>query len=201
MDRRIERGQATRDRVIATARDLFGEHGYDGTSISAVLSESEAARGALYHHFATKEELFDAVLEREVARLAEAATAAALKTADPVASLRAGCSAWLRLALDPSVQRIVLLDPPAVVGWTRWRQLDERYTLGGIQASIRAMADEGRVPVEQVDLLAHMVLAAASEAALLIARADDPQAALKTGLAALDRLLDRVFGERLAASP
>lgn len=188
----MEKGRATRDALIQVARSLFGEHGYDGTSIEAILQTSGVARGALYHHFATKEELFDAVLDREVARIAEAAATAARAADDPVASLRAGCATWLRQALDPAVQRIALLDS-AVVGWTRYREIDEQHTLGRLRANIKRIADGGAIPADQVDVLTNMVLAAVTEAALVIARADDPDAALKTGLRALDTLITRVF--------
>lgn len=194
MDRRVERGRATRESIVAAARELFGKHGYEGTSIGAVLEAAGVARGALYHHFATKEELFDAVLDREVAQVADAAARAARAADDPVESLRAGCGVWLRLALEPAVQRIVLLDPPAVVGWARWRELDERHILGGLKASIERIAAAGQVPADQVDLLSHMLLAAVSEAALLVAEADDAEAALAAGQATLDTLIDRLFG-------
>jgi hypothetical protein len=92
------------------------------------------------------------------------------------------------------VQRIALLDPPSVVGWTRWREIDEQHTLGGLRASLVRIAEEGRLPPDDVDLLAHMVLASVNEAALLIARADDPEAALASGRAAVDTLLTRLVG-------
>ncbi|MGH3674622.1 MAG: TetR/AcrR family transcriptional regulator [Mycobacterium sp.] len=193
MDRRVEKGKATRDVLMSAARSLFGEHGYDGTSIDAILQASGVARGALYHHFATKEALFDAVLEREVATIAAAAAEAARAASDPVASLRAGCATWLRHALDPAVQRIALLDSPAVVGWTRWREIDEQHTLGRLRANVKRIADDGTIPADQVDVLTNMVLAAVAEVALVIARDDDPDAALETGLQALDTLLTRVF--------
>lgn len=194
-DGRVERGRTTREGLIAVARELFGEHGYDGASIGAVLDAAGLARGALYHHFASKEALFDAVLDHEVARIARTAAAAARDADDPVTSLRAGCMTWLEVALDPAVQRIVLLDPPAVLGWNRWRELDELHTLGGLRANIKRIAAEGRVAPEQVDVLAHMILAAVSEAALQIARAEDTDTALATGQAALDTLLTRLFAK------
>jgi AcrR family transcriptional regulator len=193
-DLRIERGQATRDRLVGAGRELFGERGYDATSIEAILEAAGVARGALYHHFETKQALFDAVLDRLVAEIADAAAEAAGAAADPVAGLRAGCAAWLRMALDPAVQRIALLEAPAVVGWTRWRDLDEQHTLGRLRANLQLIADRGRLPPEDVDVLAHMLLAAINEAALLIARADDPQRALIAGQAAVDTLLDRLVG-------
>jgi AcrR family transcriptional regulator len=191
-DLRVERGRVTRERLIEAARALFGERGYEATSIDAVLDSAGVARGALYHHFATKEALFDAVLDRVVADIAEAVADAARTAADPVASLRAGCAAWLRMALDPAVQRIVLLDPPAVVGWSRWREIDEQHTLGGLRTSLKLIAGQGRLPAGNVDLLAHMVLAAVNEAALMIARAEDPEQALRRGQEAVDMLLDRL---------
>ncbi len=194
MDNRVEKGKATRDALVGVARELFGERGYDGTSIGAVLEAAGVARGALYHHFATKEELFDAVLDREVARVAAVAAQAGRAASDPLASLRAGCATWLRVALDPAVQRIVLLDPPAVVGWKRWRELDEAHTLGGLRAGIAALAAQGRIADAEVDTFAHMLLAAVAEAALLVAQADDPEAALAKGLATVDTLLTRVLG-------
>lgn len=193
-DGRVERGRSTRDGLITVARQVFGEHGYDGASIGAVLEAGGVARGALYHHFASKEALFDAVLEREIARIAVVVANAARSADGPVASMRAGCGAWLQVVLDPEVQRIVLLDPPAVLGWTRWRELDEQYMLRGLRASIAQVVAAGRVDAGEADVLAHMVLAAASEAALLIASADDPAVALRQGMAALDTLLTRLFG-------
>lgn len=202
MDGRIEKGKATRAAIVAAARELFGEYGYDSTSIDAILRATGMARGALYHHFPNKEALFDAVLDAEIAAIATASARAARAAGDPVESLRAGCGAWLRLALDPAVQRITLIDSPAVVGWTRWRELDELHTLGGLRSNIRHLARDGRIPPEQVDVIANMLLAAVSEAALLIATAEHPRAALNTGLAALDTLIDRLFAqERRKARP
>jgi len=194
-DLRLERGAATRERLIRAARLLFGERGYDATSIQLVLSRAGVARGALYHHFDSKEALFDAVLEEIVAEVAEQAAAAARAAGtDPVANLRAASNTWLEVALDTDIQRITLLDAPAVVGWKRWRQLDEEHTLGGLKQTLQRIADDGRLPPESVDVLAHMILAAVAEAALLIARADDPRAALREGKAAVETLLGRLVG-------
>src|SRR5262245_25530055 len=131
-DLRVERGKATRERLVATARELFGRDGYEATSVEAVLREAGVARGSLYHHFENKEALFDAVLDRVVAEAAAEAGKAAAQHDDPVESLRAGCGEWLRLSLDPALQKIALVDAPAVLGGARWRELDEQYTLGGV---------------------------------------------------------------------
>jgi len=191
-DQRRARGQATRERLLAAARELFGERGYEATPIEAVLEASGVARGALYHHFQSKAELFDAVAEELFVEIADVTDAAAREGADTLERLRAGSHAWLQMALDPAVQRIALLDPQAAVGWTRWRELDEQHTLGGLRLSFERLAREGRVPDGQQQLLAYMLLAALNEAALFVAYADDKQAALDTGQAAIDTLLDRL---------
>ncbi|MDQ3352769.1 MAG: TetR/AcrR family transcriptional regulator [Actinomycetota bacterium] len=187
--------RAVRDpqaRLIAVAREQFGERGYEGTSISAVLDGAGVAKGALYHHFESKVALFDAVLDQVVAEIATAARDAARAESDPLAQLRAGCIAWLELALDPAVQRIALVDSPGVVGWARWRALDEEHVLRGMRASIERLAAEGRVQREHVVLFAHMVLAAVNEAALMIAGADDPEAAFAEGTRAVEVMLTRL---------
>jgi AcrR family transcriptional regulator len=192
-DLRVEKGKATRDRLIEAARKLFGQRGYEATPIEAILKAAKVKRGSLYHHFASKEALFDAVLDRLVASISHAvAEAARAAGPDPVATLLAGCASWLRMGLDPAIQRIVLMDAPAVVGWKRWRQLDEQHTLGGLRANLKRIARDGRLPPAQVDVLAHMLLAALSEAAILIARAEDPPAALAAGQAAVGTLVDRL---------
>jgi AcrR family transcriptional regulator len=189
VDGRVERGRATRERLIEAGREQFGAHGYDGASLDAILAQAGAKRGALYHHFESKQELFDAVLDREVAAIAQRIAKEAGAASDPVESLRIGCRAWLRMALDPALQRIVLLDPPSVVGWTRWRELDEVHTLGGLRRNLELIAEQGRLADGDIDLLAHMLLASLSEAALLIARADKPRSALAVGQATIETLI------------
>jgi AcrR family transcriptional regulator len=195
VDARVERGKATRERLVEAGRDLFGEHGYEATSIEAILERAGVRRGALYHHFESKQELFDAVLDRVVSEIASEVRLIAGAKRDPVESLHAGCGAWLKKALDPAFQRIALLDPPSVVGWTRWRALDEEHTLGGLRRNLQTIADEGRLAADNTELLAHMILAAVNEAALTIARADDPAAALRDAEATVDALLDGLISE------
>ena len=128
------------------------------------------------------------------------AAAAAQGVGDPVDALRAGCRAWLRLAREPTVRRIVLLDAPAVVGWERWREIDERYGFGLVKATLVAIAATGRIRKDLVDILALMLMAALTEVALVIARASDSKAAVRVGQAAVDALLDGLFGSGAAGS-
>jgi AcrR family transcriptional regulator len=193
-DLRRERGDATRGSLVAAGRVLFGRRGYDATSIEAVLELAGVKRGALYHHFESKQALFDAVLDRVVSDAAEELREAGGDADDPLEALRAGCAAWIGMALDPGIQRIVLLDAPAVVGWPRRRELDERHMLGAVRQRLHEIADEGGILPSEVDLLAHMVVAAVNESALVIAGAGEPAGAPAKGRAAVNLLLDRLFG-------
>jgi AcrR family transcriptional regulator len=193
MNKKIERGQSTREQLIAIATRLFGERGYEGASIEAVLRESGVSRGALYHHFDNKEALFEAVLEGVETSVGDELLAAAAGVDDPVEVLRTGCLAWVRLAADPLIQQVVLLDAPSVLGWDRWREIESRYALGGLKVAFQSVADAGRLRPDLVDLFAHMTLAAVNEIALLVARADDADAAIREGEAAVDELLKRLL--------
>lgn len=194
MNKNVERGLATRAHLIDVATRLFATHGYDGASIDAVLAESGASRGSLYHHFPGKDALFRAVLEDVGTRVAEQVMAATRDAGDPVSELRAACLAWIRLAGDPVTRQIMVIDAPAVIGWQRWRELDERGNLGVIRAALTYAAEAGRIERRHVDAFAHIVLAAANEVTLMIARADDPSAALDAGESAFTHFLDRLLG-------
>ena len=193
-NRNVERGQATRAHIIDVAMRLFAAHGYDGTSIEAVLADSGVSRGSLYHHFASKDVLFLAVLEAVGARISEQTAVALQDARDPVDVLRIGGVQWLRQASDPVVQQIMLIDAPAVLGWQRWREMDEQSTLGVIRTAIAYAADAGAVDQRHVDVFAHIVLAAANEVAMMIALAGDSAAALGEAESALVAFLDRLLG-------
>ena len=194
MSRKVEQGQATRRELVAIATRLFVAHGYHDTSIDAVLAEAGISRGALYHHFDGKDALFEAVLDQVEHDVAERVAKAARGIDDPVEALRAGCHAWLRLARDPTIRRVALTDAPSVVGWEKWREIDERYAFGMLKATLGAVAAQGRTRQELVEVLGHMLLAALAEVALFIARAKDSKAAIRTGQSAVDELLDGLFG-------
>jgi AcrR family transcriptional regulator len=192
-NKNVARGEATRSQLIAVATRLFAAQGYDDTSIEAVLRAAGASRGSLYHHFASKEALFEAVLEDVEARVGEQTVAATAGADGPVAALRAGCLEWIRVAGDPVVRRILLIDGPSVLGWDRWRAMGER-PLGFIRAVLQAVADEGGLRPDLVEPLAHVVLAAIDEVALLVAQSADPEAAMASGSDAIDELLRRLLG-------
>jgi AcrR family transcriptional regulator len=188
-----EKGISTRDRIVQTARRLFTASGFEGTSTETVLQESGVSRGALYHHFDNKEALFAAVLEAVEADIAVATARAAANIEDPVEALRAGIDAFLGLATEPEVRQIVLIDAHSVVGWQKWREIDERHGFGRLKAGLKKIAATGRMRQDMVDIFAHMLLASLFEVAFLIARAADPQEAARTGRAAMNELLSRLL--------
>jgi AcrR family transcriptional regulator len=187
-NKNVARGEATRAQLIAIATRLFAGRGYEGTSIEAVLQEAGVSRGSLYHHFASKQALFEAVLEDVAARTGAQTMQAVLAADGPADALRVGCMAWIRLAGDPVVQRILLIDAPSVLGWERWRALDEA-PLGLMRGALQAIADEGGLRPELVETLAHVLLASLNEVSLLVAGSDDQAAATKAGADTIDRLL------------
>jgi AcrR family transcriptional regulator len=194
MDKRRAQGQATRQHLVEVATRLFAERGYDGTSIEAVLEAADVSRGSLYHHFATKQALFEAALDAVETRIGNETTAAVEGATDALDGLRRGCLAWVRLAGDPVVQRIVLIDAPSVLTWQRWREIEEEYGLGLIKGAMLLAAREGRLRPDLVNVFAHMVLATMNELALVIVQSDDPAEAQRHAEMAVDEYLGRLFG-------
>jgi AcrR family transcriptional regulator len=192
-NKNVTRGEATRSQLIEVATRLFADRGYEDTSIEAVLREAGVSRGSLYHHFASKEALFEAVANDVETSVGTQTLAAAGGIVEPVAALRAGFLAWIRLAGDPVVRRILLIDAPSVLGWERWRSMEEDHALGLIRSVLQAIAEQGRLRPELVGTLAHVLLASVNEVALLVARSDDREAAMQAGSDAIDELLQRLF--------
>jgi AcrR family transcriptional regulator len=189
VNKRVEQGQITRATLIDVATELFASRGYEATVIPAVLQAAGVSRGALYHHFESKEALFEAVLKSVEAHVMARVTRSAGATSDPLDALRRGCAAYLAMCRDPVVRQISLIDAPAVIGWQRWREIDEQHAFGLVKAAIAAISANGRVRPELVDVVAHMVLAALLEIALLVAHADDGRLAIRRGQEAIDELL------------
>jgi AcrR family transcriptional regulator len=171
-----ERAEATRAALIDAARPLFADLGYAEVGTEQIVRAAGVTRGALYHHFDGKRKLFEAVYEQLEAELAEriAAGAFAANAEAPIEALRAGVEMALRASTEPEVQRIALLDGPAVLGWDRWREIAARYGLGMVEATLQAAIDAGEIPAQPARPLAHVLMGALDEAAMLVARADDP---------------------------
>jgi AcrR family transcriptional regulator len=191
-DRRTqaERRATTRAALIAAGRRLFAERGYEAVSSEEIVVAAGVTRGALYHHFDGKRDLFAAVFEEVEAELVTRFDLAGLDGDDPVGVLLAAADQFLDLSLDSEVQRIALLDGPAVLGWEAWHEAEKRYGLGLIEAGMTAAIEAGQVrplPVAEASL---MLLGAMVEAALQLTRAPDRAAARERAGAALRALLE-----------
>src|SRR3989440_10061763 len=129
--------EATRSTLIATARELFAQRGYAAVGTEEIVRAAGVTRGALYHHFAGKKELFEAVYEDVERQLVEQIAASAISSAtDPLAALHAGAQAFLDACEDPAVQRIALVDAPSVLGWEQWREIGLRYGFGLVEGTV-----------------------------------------------------------------
>ena len=189
-----ERSEATRAALVAAARPLFAARGYAQVGTEEIVRAAGVTRGALYHQFRDKLELFAAVVEQLEQELAKRTGVAAMATQkpgapDPLAELRTGAEAWLEACTEPEIQRIVLLDGPAVLGWERWREIGMRYSIGLVEAVLQAAIDVGQLDPQPVRPLAHVLMGAIDEAALYVATAEDSRAARVEVTAVLDRLL------------
>jgi AcrR family transcriptional regulator len=186
---RAAQAEATRAALVAAARRLFVEKGYFKTGTEEVVAASGVGtRGALYHHFADKRALFQAVFEQVEEDLL-AAAAGLEESGDSLSRLRSGLLRFLDASLTPEVQRILLIDGPAVLGWQTWRQLEGRYGVGAIYGLLERAVVEGALPAQPLMVLAHVLLAAVDEAALVIANSPDPTVAREHAVAAVSQLL------------
>lgn len=172
------RSQVTVDAIVAAARALFGRHGFTAVSLDAVAHECGRTKGAIYHHFSTKEVLFEEVFTREQRRLADDVVAAGTSS-DPVDSFTEGVAHYLSLvAADPIASRITLLDAPSVLGWMHWRSCDGGPFRLLCSGALDQIAQAGRLRSgHDPDVLADVILGAITEAALIVATSTDPPAA------------------------
>jgi AcrR family transcriptional regulator len=184
-----ERTESTRKRLVQTARQLFAEKGYADTSTEEILLAASVSRGAMYHHFAGKAELFAATFEAVEDDLTAAIVAMTASATDPVDGLLLGFDAFLDQCRNPEVQRIVMLDGPTVLGWDAWHEIDERYAFGLIKAALGAVSEQGSLSPDGVEPLAHLLVGAVMQAGMVVARADDPVAAKRAMSATFATLL------------
>ena len=185
------RSEATRRRLVTAARALFGARGFAEVGTEEIVRAAGVTRGALYHQFRDKADLFAAVAEEVEAEIAEriASAAGAEAAADPVGALRSGARLFLDACAAPEVERIILLDAPAVLGWQAWRDLADRYGLGLVQFGLQSAIEAGAIVPQPVAPLAHVLIGALNESALYVARAEDPAAAREQCVAIIDRIL------------
>jgi AcrR family transcriptional regulator len=177
--RQAARSEATRTKLIEVGIELFSTRGYANVGTEEIVERADVTRGALYHHFGDKRDLFRAVHETLEQRLVERIGAALARNPsdDPLDSLEVAAGAVLDAAMDRTVARVTLIDAPSVLGWEEWREIDNRYGLGLAEAVLTAAIDAGRIAEQPVRPLAHLLVAALGEAAIMVATARSPKKA------------------------
>lgn len=170
-----QRSEQTRSALIAAARRLFAERGYAAVGTEEIVREAGVTRGALYHHFNGKRDLMRAVYEQLEAELSAEFGSQITPGADPLTVLREGAETFLDQCLEREVQQIALLDAPAVLGWDEWREINARYALGLIEAVLNHGIEVGEIRDQPVRPLAHALIGALDELAMLVARSEDPK--------------------------
>lgn len=176
-DRRAERGVATRAALTRAARELFAARGYAAVGTTEIVQRAGVTRGAMYHHFTDKRDLFLAVYRELEAESAQQVAEAVAREPRPERHLEAGLDAFLDVCLDPAHRRIALLEAPSVLGYEEWRGIGAEFSLGLLRAALEGAMNIGRLERQPVDPLAHLLLGALAEAALMLARAENPQGA------------------------
>jgi AcrR family transcriptional regulator len=188
--RRKHEARATRDALVSAGLTLFTASGYGEVGTEEIVKRAKVTRGALYHHFADKRDLFRAVHERVEEELVADIASRMVGASDPWEVMVIGTRAFLDACDRPAVKQIALVDAPAVLGWREWRQVDERYGLGLMKAALGGAMEAGVLREAPLDSLSHLMLGALAEAAFVIANADDPATARIEAEAALFALLE-----------
>jgi len=189
-----ERRAATRRALLGAARELFAEGGYHSTAAGEIVKRAGLTRGAMYHHFEDKRDLFRAVVEEVEVEVDEIVLAEASRALDETSSqweaFRGGHRAYLDVCLRPEVRRILLLDGPAVLGWEDWHDIDAAHAVRQIQAGLDSMMESGMMESGPTGPLAHLLHGAVLEAALYVAVSEDPASARDEVWDGLERLLE-----------
>jgi AcrR family transcriptional regulator len=172
-----ERSAATRQALVSAARRLWGGRSYAEVGTPEIAEAAGVTRGAMYHQYADKAALFKAVLEEVETEVMErlAAAVAAAHPKSPAEALHVAADAWLEIAREPEIRRLVLLDGPGVLGWAGFREISQRYAVGTTEQLLRAAMDAGELAPQPVRPLATMLIGALDEAAMIIANSSEPE--------------------------
>lgn len=172
--RRQEYAETTRAAIVQAAIERFAVSGFANTSIDAVAESARVTKGAVYHHFKDKADLFEAAFVVMEERLAARVTAGVEGIEDPWELMARGIDLFLVECTEADFRQIALLEAPGALGWARWKQIEEHYFLGLVAAALDGLVEAGHIDIPSGDVTARMVLAAMAEAGLAVAEAPDP---------------------------
>ena len=186
---RAAQAEATQKTLRRQARKLFAQKGYAGANTDELVSRARVTKGALYHHFENKRELYCAVIEEMERELVERIEAAAAARRDPWERLRAMCGAYLDSCRDPALARMLVLEAPVVLGWKTWCNLEQKYEVAAFARCLKQASAAGARLEEPAETLAQVILGALTTGVRVIATAADPDAARADVQKTIDRLL------------
>jgi AcrR family transcriptional regulator len=173
MAKQAERRAATTEAILKAGRRLFGERGFAATTIDDIAEAAQVAKGAVYHHFATKEAVFAAVFDAVSGDLVADIDRAVRTERDVLAAMVAGTQHYFAACAKGPACQIILRDGPAVLGWERWREIDAQHFGGKIPRALAAAMDAGLIARQPIEPLARLLLGAVTEAAVACAGRSD----------------------------
>jgi len=156
-------------KLIDIARTHFAEHGYANAALESIVHEAQLTRGAVYHHFRSKKELFRVVLEDVQREVAERVEREASTSEDLWQQLYLGCRAFIMAAVEESNRRIMLIDGPAILGWETWREMDKNHSMRLLREQLEIMQKQGDFRMIPLDVLTHFISGGLNETALWLA--------------------------------
>lgn len=190
MVQQSKRSATTIKAILESARSLFIERGFEAVSIDDIAAGAGIAKGGLYHHFRSKQDVFEAVLDQVQAELAvelEKRIRGNTGKRTPQ-TIVANTLAYLQVATQEGLRQLILVDGPVVLGWERWREIDDRYFMPATRSGIAAIMRPG-TPDAQIDSASRMIAGAIMEAALVSGAAEDPMAEARLHCRTLETLL------------
>ncbi|MED4754843.1 TetR/AcrR family transcriptional regulator [Brevibacillus choshinensis] len=185
-----EQKKATIRKLTEVARVYFSDQGYADASMEDMVKEAGLTRGALYHHFGSKEGLFHAVLEMVQTEVAERVETEAAKSEDMWEQLLLGCHAFVSAAIESPNRRIMLIDGPSVLGWETWRKMNQQNSMRLLHDQLQLMKEYGYLKPVSITSLTHLLSGAMNEAILWVCQMPDQQQALVEATSSLTLMLE-----------
>ncbi|WIY05763.1 TetR family transcriptional regulator [Amycolatopsis mongoliensis] len=171
--RREQYSEATRAALLTAATRRFAEHGFAGTALEDIAGDIQATRGAIYHHFASKTALFEAVFEQLETEAMELSASAAARAATPWAAAFAALDVFLDRCCDPVYGKLVWREAPLALGWLRWQAAEEQYAYGLVEQLIKALVDGGDIDDQPLETTTRLVFGMLGTAGMALAEASD----------------------------
>ncbi|MFS0554297.1 TetR/AcrR family transcriptional regulator [Brevibacillus sp. 179-C9.3 HS] len=187
---KAEQKQQTIQNLMEVAREMFSTQGYADAAMEEIVKRAGVTRGALYHHFGSKEGLFQAVLASVQKEIGDQVEAEAAKSDDPWQQLILGCLAFVSSAVEHRNRRILLIDGPSVIGWETWRRMDEENSMRHLREQLHIMQEQGYLLPVSIDALTHLLSGAMNEAVLWISETTDHKQSLAEISTAISLLLE-----------